>query len=75
MPTTVNAVGHNSYETYARVCIHSGIMNIASISIGVFQEEDAKLCVFGADLLGNIDPSLLPSELHQLNHGQIPNYK
>jgi len=45
------------------------------ISIGVFQEQDAKLGVLGADLLGDVDPSLPPSEPHQLNQVQLPTCK
>ena len=37
------------------------VFHIANfISSGVFQEEDAKVVVFGANLLGNIDLSLSP---------------
>ena len=38
-------------------------------AIGVLQEEDAKLVVLGADLLGNVDSPLPASESHQLNQG------
>ena len=44
-------------------------------SIGVLQEEDGKLVVLGADLLGNVDSPLPPSEPHQLNQGWLPIYK
>jgi len=45
------------------------------ISVGVFQEQDAKLCVLGADLLGDVDPSLPSSEPYQLNQGRLPTCK
>ena len=41
-------------------------------AIGVLQEEDAKLGVLGADLLGNVDPPLPASEPHQLHQGWLP---
>ena len=44
-------------------------------SIGVLQEEDAKLVVLGADLLGNVDSPLPSSKPHQLYQGQLPIYK
>ena len=44
-------------------------------ALGVLQEEDAKLVVLGADLLGNVDSPLPPSEPHQLYQGQLPIYK
>ena len=44
-------------------------------SIGVLQEEDTKLGVLGANLLGNIDPPLPPSKPHRLNHGWLLTYK
>ena len=40
-------------------------------SVGVPQEEDAKLVVLGADFLGNVDSPLPPSEPHQLNQGRL----
>ena len=52
-------------------CLHV----VDPISINVFQEQDAKLGVLGADLLGDVDPSLLPSEPHQLNQGWLPTCK
>ena len=44
-------------------------------AIGVLQEEDAKLGVLGADLLGNVDPPLPASKSHQLNQGWLLIYK
>ena len=52
------------------------VFNVAdSGSITVLQKEDAKLRVFGADLLGNVDSPLPPSKPHQLNQGWLPIYK
>ena len=48
------------------------VFNVADPgSIGV-QEEDAKLVVLGADLLGNVDSPLPPSKPHQLSQGWLP---
>ena len=48
---------------------------VDSMSVVVFKEQDAKLCILGADLLGDVDPSLPPSEPQQVNQGQLPTYK
>jgi len=48
------------------------VLDVADFSsCGIIQEKEAKQGVLGADLLGDVDPSLCPSEPDQLQQSAV----